>query len=159
MSTNAAIGMRMPDGTIKAVYLHWDGYIEHGGAGETLAEHYKDQEKVEKLIALGFLSSLGAEVDPDPAHPHSWANPQPGVTVAYHRDRKEPLQPAVEFKDRDSFAEEAKECLWAEFAYLFENGRWLVCDLHLSAKPWEWKELSDVLAQTGWKLNGKPVDV
>ena len=29
MSTNAAIGMTMPDGTIKAVYLHWDGYIAH----------------------------------------------------------------------------------------------------------------------------------
>ena len=159
MSTNAAIGLAMPDGTIKAVYLHWDGYISDGGAGETLAEHYKDRAKVEKLIALGFLSSLGAEVDPDPATPHSWATPQPGVTVAYHRDRKEPLQTAVEFKDKDSFAEEAKGTLWSEFAYLFEGGRWLVCDLHLSAKPWKWKVLSDVLAQAGWKLNGKPVEV
>ncbi len=88
MSTNAAIGMTMPDGTIKAVYLHWDGYIANGGAGETLAAHYKDRAKVEELIALGFLSSLGAEVAPAPASPHSWANPQPGVTVAYHRDLK-----------------------------------------------------------------------
>jgi len=159
VSTNAAIGLAMPDGTIKAVYLHWDGYIEHGGAGETLAGHYKDREKVEKLIALGFLSSLGAEVAPDPAFPHSWANPQPNVTVAYHRDRKERLQPAVEFKDKDSFAEEAKSNMWAEYAYLFEEGCWLVCDLHLSAKPWQWKVLSDVLPQTGWKLNGKPVEV
>ena len=159
MSTNAAIGMTMPDGTIKAVYLHWDGYIANGGAGETLAEHYQDRAKVEKVIALGFLSSLGAEVDPDPATPHSWANPQPNVTVAYHRDRKEPLQTAVEFKDKDSFAEEAKSSLWSEYAYLFEDGHWLVCDLHLSAKPWTWKVLSDVLPQTDWKLNGKPVEV
>ena len=49
MSTNAAIGMTMPDGTIKAVYLHWDGYITDGGAGETLAEHYKDREKVARI--------------------------------------------------------------------------------------------------------------
>ena len=104
MSTNAAIGLAMPDGTIKAVYLHWDGYITDGGAGETLSAHYKDRTKVEKLIALGFLSSLGAEVDPDPATPHSWSNPQPGVTVAYHRDRKEPLHPAIKFKGKDSFA-------------------------------------------------------
>ena len=159
MSTNAAIGMTMPDGTIKAVYLHWDGYIKDGGAGETLAEHYKDRAKVENLISLGFLSSLGAKVDPDPASPHSWSNPQPGVTVAYHRDRKERLQPAVEFKDKDSFAEEAKGCLLAEYAYLFEDGHWLMCDLHLSAKPWKWKVLSDVLAQNGWKLNGKPVEL
>ena len=157
MSTNAAIGMTMPDGTIHAVYLHWDGYIANGGAGETLAEHYQDRAKVEELIALGFLSSLGAEVDPESATSHSWSNPQPGVTVAYHRDRKERLQPAVEFKDKDSFAEEAKGTLWSEFAYLFEDGRWLVRDLHLSAKPWKWKVLSDVLAQTDRKLNGKPV--
>ena len=45
MSTNAAIGMTIPDGTIKAVYLHWDGYITDGGAGETLAEHYQDRAK------------------------------------------------------------------------------------------------------------------
>ena len=147
MSTNAAIGMTMPDGTIHAVYLHWDGYIANGGAGETLAEHYQDRAKVEELIALGFLSSLGAEVDPDPASPHSWKNPQSNVTVAYHRDRNDPLEPAIMFKDKDSFVEEAKGSLWAEFAYLFEDGRWLVCDLHLSAKPWEWKVLSDVLAQ------------
>ena len=158
MSTNAAIGMTMSDGTIHAVYLHWDGYIANGGAGETLVEHYQDRVKVEKLIALGFLSSLGAEVDPDPASPHSWSNPQPRVTVAYHRDRKESLHPAIEFKGKDSFAEEAKGCLWAEYAYLFEGGRWLECDLHLSAKPWKWEVLSDVLSQSAWKLNGKPVE-
>jgi len=147
MSTNAAIGLAMPDGTIKAVYLHWDGYIEHGGAGETLGEHYKDRAKVEKLISLGLLSMLGAEVDPDPAFPHSWSNPQPGVTVAYHRDRNNPLHHAIEFKDKVSFAEEAKGSLWAEYAYLFEDGRWLVCDLHLEARPWKWRELKDVLAR------------
>ena len=157
MSTRSGVGLLMPDGTIKAIYVHWDGYVS-GGVGETLASHYTERSKIEKLIALGDLSSLGAEVDPDPAFPHSWSNPQPSVTVAYHRDRKERLQPAVEFKDKDSFAEEAKGNLWAEYAYLFEDGHWLVCDLHLSAKPWKWKVLSDVLAQNGWKLNGKPVE-
>ena len=116
MCTNAAIGLAMPDGTIKAVYLHWDGYIEHGGAGETLGEHYRDRAKVEKLISLGFLSSLGAEVDPDPASPHSWSNPQPNVTVAYHRDRNDPLVPAVKVMNKESFPEQTKD-LWAEFAY------------------------------------------
>ena len=148
MSTNAAIGLTMPDGTIWAVHLHWDGYIANGGAGEILAEHYTDQKKVEKLISLGFLSSLGAEVDPDPAAPHSWRNPQPNVTVAYHRDRNDPLIPAVKVMNKELFPEQAKG-LWAEYAYLFEDGRWLVCDLHLNAKPWKWKELKDVLAQTG----------
>ena len=60
MSTTAGIGLTMPDGTIKAVYLHWGD-----GAGETLAKHYTEHEKVEKLINLGFLSSLGALTDLD----------------------------------------------------------------------------------------------
>ena len=148
MSTSAAIGLTMPDGTIWAVHLHWDGYIAHGGAGETLAEHYTDRKKVEKLISLGFLSSLGAEVDPAPTLRHSWSNPQPNVTVAYHRDRNDPLVPAIKVMNKESFPEQAKG-LWAEYAYLFEDGRWLVCDLHLKAKPWRWKVLTDVLAQTG----------
>jgi len=148
MSTSAAIGLTMLDGTIWAVHLHWDGYIANGGAGEILAEHYADRKKVEKLISLGFLSSLGAEVDPDPTLLHSWSNPQPNVTVAYHRDRNDPLVPAVKVMNKESFPEQAKD-LWAEYAYLFEEGRWLVCDLHLNAKPWKWKELSDVLAQAG----------
>jgi len=153
MSTNAAIGMAMPNGTIKAVYLHWDGYITDGGAGEILAEHYADRKKVEKLIALGFLSSLGAKVDPDPATPHTWANPQPGVTMAYHRDRNDPLVPAVKVMNKESFPEQAKD-LWAEYAYLFENERWLVCNLHLNAKPWKWKVLSDVLVQSDRRRTG-----
>lgn len=145
MSTSAAIGLTMPDGTIWAVHLHWDGYIANGGAGEILAENYTDRKKVEKLISLGFLSSLGAEVDPDPTLLHSWSNPQPNVTVAYHRDRNDPLVPAVKVMNKESFPEQTKD-LRAEFAYLFEDDRWLVCDLHLNAKPWRWKVLSDVLA-------------
>lgn len=120
--------------------------IAHGGAGETLAEHYTDRKKVEKLISLGFLSALGAEVDPDPTLLHSWSNPQPNATVAYHRDRNDPLVPAIKVMNKEAFPEQAKG-LWAEYAYLFEDGRWLVCDLHLNAKPWKWKELTEVLAQ------------
>ena len=144
MSTNAGIGLLMPDGTIKAVYLHWDGYIREG-AGETLAEHYTDRAKVEKLIALGFLSSLGAEVESDPTSPHSWESPQRNVTVAYHRDRNEPLRAAIKVKDKESFPEVAKSSLCAQFVYLFEDGHWLVCDLHSSMRHWKWEVLTDVL--------------
>ena len=32
MSTNAAIGMKMADGSVRAVRLNWDGYVGHAGA-------------------------------------------------------------------------------------------------------------------------------
>ena len=147
MSISAGIGLMKPDGTIWAVILHFDGYIANGGAGEILAKHYTDPQKVEKLISLGYLCSLGAEVDPNPTIRHSWSNPQPNVTVAYHRDRNDPLAPAIKVMDKESFPEQARCRLYAAYAYLFENGRWLVCDLNFDARPWEWKVLSDVLTQ------------
>jgi len=40
-----------------------------------LKEHYKDREKVEKLIALGDISSLGEEVDIPNGVEHSFEKP------------------------------------------------------------------------------------
>ena len=138
MSTTAGIGLTMPDGTIRAVYLHWGD-----GAGETLAKHYTEHGKVEKLVSLGFLSSLGAEVEPDPTTPHSWENPQENVTVAYHRDRGQRLVPARQFKDREEYEDKGGGSLTASYLYLFENGRWLVC--HPCGEQWKWKELNDAI--------------
>jgi len=57
MSTNAMIYAKQKDNSVKGIYLHWDGYPEW--AGRVLLNDYKDDEKVQKLIALGGLSSLG----------------------------------------------------------------------------------------------------
>lgn len=54
MSTNAHIGISRGKNKVEFIYLHWDGYPSY--ALEMLKEHYKDREKVEKLIALGDIS-------------------------------------------------------------------------------------------------------
>lgn len=56
MATRALIGMQVENG-IKSMYCHYDGYPT--GAGKTLLYHYQDPAKVEKLIDLGHVSSLG----------------------------------------------------------------------------------------------------
>ena len=61
MATRSNIGARQKDGTIKAIYCHWDGYPESVGA--TLAEHYTEPEKVERLLDLGNFSSLGSTIE------------------------------------------------------------------------------------------------
>ena len=61
MSTRAAIGIAQADGTIKAIYLHNDGYP--GFAGAILAGWYNTAEKAEALIALGALSSIGEKLN------------------------------------------------------------------------------------------------
>ena len=54
MSTNSAIAV-MESGIIKAIYCHWDGYLEHNG--RILQEHY-NEAKANELISLGDLSIL-----------------------------------------------------------------------------------------------------
>ena len=56
MATRSAIGIKSENGTIKAIYCHWDGYPEGVGAG--LVENYNSKEKAEELISLGGFSSL-----------------------------------------------------------------------------------------------------
>lgn len=60
MSTRSAIGMRTYDGKIKAVYCHWDGYLE--GVGKTLLNSYKDVFKVNQLLDKGDISSLESTI-------------------------------------------------------------------------------------------------
>jgi len=75
MATRSTISVKMKTGEIKSVYCHFDGY--HAGVGKTLFENYQSQEKVESLVLLGALSSLGENID---------------SCVAYDRDRGEPFQ-------------------------------------------------------------------
>lgn len=62
MSTNAMIYAKQADNSVKGIYLHWDGYP--GWAGKILLNKYTTDEKVQKLIALGAISSLGENPEP-----------------------------------------------------------------------------------------------
>lgn len=73
----------------KKIYCNWDGYPS--GVGETLKKNYKSKKKIEALMALGNISSLERLVAPKEGVLHSFNNPAPNVTVAYHRDRGESL--------------------------------------------------------------------
>jgi hypothetical protein len=72
MATRSRIAIENQDGTVTSIYCHFDGYID--GVGKTLQENYNTREKMEQLIALGDISSLGKTIE---------------ETVAYHRDRGE----------------------------------------------------------------------
>lgn len=56
MATRSTIGIKSEDGTIKAIYCHWDGYPAGVGAG--LVTYYNSKEQAEQLIALGGFSAL-----------------------------------------------------------------------------------------------------
>jgi hypothetical protein len=98
MATRSVIVIPTPEDTENpwtGIYCHWDGYP--AGVGATLRQHYTDDEKVAALIKLGSISALGPLVEPPPVDPdagtppHAFDTPVKGVTIAYHRDRDEPL--------------------------------------------------------------------
>lgn len=84
MSTAAIIGIKRGR-TIRSIYCHNDGDLF--GVGVILDHEYNYESKIEKLIEGGDISSLGILLTPDPLYDHSFDNPQPEVTVFYHRDR------------------------------------------------------------------------
>jgi len=120
MGTRSKIAIENADGTVTAVYCHWDGYPE--GNGKTLAENYQHREKVQQLIDLGSISSLQEFVFPEGKH--SFQNPEDGVTVAYHRDRGEDLR-----KEQYDSAEDYLMSDVEEYGYLFTTeGSWVYVD-------------------------------
>ena len=135
MDTRGRIGYVDPKtGLIHSVYIHWDNYLSH--TGRILRDHYKDMKKVKRLIALGNLSSLEANVSlrtvPKPwvnrywrpengrdqhVQKHTYDTPVKDVVVAYHRDRGEDWETC---KPRvDSIMMDLQD-----YNYLFEKGQW-----------------------------------
>jgi len=60
MPTRSDIIVQRADGKWARIYCHSDGYLSHNG--KILFEHYTDQKKVDRLVALGDLSWLGPEI-------------------------------------------------------------------------------------------------
>ena len=60
MSTRWQIAAKLSDGRCACIYLHSDGYPSH--ALETLKNHYTNQEKIDRLIALGDCLGIGPEI-------------------------------------------------------------------------------------------------
>jgi hypothetical protein len=57
--TRSFIATATPNG-YRGIYCLWDGYLE--GVGAILQQYYTDPTKLDQLIRLGDISSLGAEI-------------------------------------------------------------------------------------------------
>lgn len=114
MSTNAQIGMKLRNGTIRAIYLHRDGYPSH--ALKILRKYYTDRKIVRKLIGLGDMSSLGAYI----GDKHDFDCPNENECNYYGRDRGETDVGFREFSSKEEWLKAAGE----EYNYLFVDGQW-----------------------------------
>ena len=125
MATRSAIAKLGKDGIIKSVYCHSEGYLEH--VGKVLDEHYKDESKVDELLAHGDISfldeNIGVKID-FMDYKTRYANKQ---CRFYHRDRGEDLM-FNEFESDIEYIEWAKDSCNAEYIYMFAFGAWYVYD-------------------------------
>jgi len=137
---------------VRAVYCHWDGYLEHNGS--ILNKHYSNSAKVNNLIALGDLSSLRPEIGekhtfsrldstlPEAEYEALYGN----MCTFYTRDRGEDA-PFKVFptlaKAQDYF-----EGSWCEYLYVFkykksddyQSGEW-----HFKKPGGRWKKLAPAI--------------
>jgi hypothetical protein len=105
MSTRALIGTTQPDGSVRAIYLHHDGYPEH--AGTILETHYSSDEDAAALVALGGCSSLAATLE---------------ESEFYHRDRGERRLRTDCFDGPAEFKREAGNF---DHVYLWDGEVWI----------------------------------
>ena len=134
MSTRSLIGIQTENG-IEAVYCHWDGQPDHHLP--ILTGHYATDAAVARLLALGDLSILG----PERGRKHDFRthseNPKAkGWCLAYGRDRGDKKTARETYASEEKFLDRAHE-RWADYVYLFRDGRWLYRD---ARKGEEWRE-------------------
>ena len=119
MSTRSYICKKEKDGTIKMIYCHFDGDYN----SVLLPKYYNTPEKVDALIALGDLSSLGEKIFPTNAA-HDIDHPEPGVCIAYGRDAHCEDTGAQIFKSKKVLIEALNHNPMIEYIYLWEDNRW-----------------------------------
>lgn len=120
MSTRSRIAVQHEDGSFSSVYVHCNGYPD--GVGAVLAAHYTDPDTIARLLALGDLSALQAEIGEQ--HPFSERDGAYATwCTAYGRDRGEEGIQALDSGDFDELVALTKEC-WGEYLYIFTGGAW-----------------------------------
>jgi hypothetical protein len=119
MSTRAAIGVQQEDGSIKAIYCHWDGYPD--GAGLMLETFYGNPDDANKLIAMGHVSMIGATIGKKVEFGSYQGG---GQCVFFGRDREESFQEAEIFLSLEDF-KNALDSWGVQYAYFMETDHWV----------------------------------
>lgn len=60
MSTTATLTVKHSDGSFHSTYVNFDGYLS--GVGQTLEDHYNNQEAAEAVVSLGQIRDLGSTI-------------------------------------------------------------------------------------------------
>jgi hypothetical protein len=132
MATRSTIALEYADGTVDKIYCHWDGYLDNNG--KILFNSYQDPFKVQRLMDLGDVSSLGPNIGDkhDFDIPFKYGTPEyvaetdrrREITTFYGRDRGETGTGAQRYKD---YADYRANAQFEEYNYILRrDGKWYV---------------------------------
>ena len=154
MGTRSMIAIQNPySKDVRAIYCHWDGYLEHNGA--ILNKHYAASSKVNNLIALGDLSSLRPEIGEKHAFSQhelpkdeveAFKEATENMCTFYTRDRGEDTP----FKVFANLSKAAEHYTWSDYYYVFkyskaddyQSGEWF-----FKKNGGRWKKLAPAIAK------------
>lgn len=100
MSTRATIACKQEDGRYAAIYLHFDGYLDH--AGKVLKKFFDTADAAQALVAGGDLRSIGSD----------------GTPERFADGNRTVIMP-----NRAALHDFARNC-GAEYVYVFEDDAW-----------------------------------
>ena len=122
MATRGLIGKMLKDGSILAVYGHYDNYPEYNG--RILRDHYNTADKVNKLIDGGDMSCTWTNA--------GWKNETlPESGPLHYTSRGESIesnQPQL-YKDLNEFLQAADDNYGAEYTYHYTSEGWVCHDI------------------------------
>ena len=84
MSTRSLIAIELPNGKVKSIYVHSDGYVE--GNGKLLVNHYATYDKAIKLFDYGDCSYLGETTNECSFYKRDWGRDGYGDTATYNNE-------------------------------------------------------------------------
>ena len=70
MSTRSNIAIQLPDGKVKVIYVHSDGYPY--GVGKILHDNYNTYDKAEELFNFGDASYLDDNIESCSFYGRDW---------------------------------------------------------------------------------------
>jgi len=111
MSTRSNIAIELPDGKVKAIYVHSDGYPN--GVGHCLLQFWRHEINAKKLFAFGNASSLGSDLKECSFYARDWG-----------RDEEK----ARTYNNEWCFLNEMSGDIFIEYIYLFKKGKWYVSE-------------------------------
>ena len=109
MSTRSNIAIQLPDGKLKVIYVHSDGYPY--GVGKILHDHYTTYDKAKELFDFGDASYLDNAID---------------KCSFYGRDWKREKNPARTYRNEYLYMADMRGDIPIEYIYLFKDNNWFI---------------------------------